>query len=109
MLVATALGRAGYDVVRAADGAEALALTEERRPDLLVLDIAMPEMDGLEVLRRVRANAVTADVPVVLLSARAQEADVALGYAAGASRYLTKPFRPRDLVAAVDELLGAGR
>jgi len=107
MLVSTLLRRAGYEVVSARDGAEVLALLEERHPDLLVLDIAMPEVDGLEVLRRLRANQDTAELPVVLLSARAQEADVARGYEAGASRYVCKPFSPRELVAAVNELFAA--
>jgi DNA-binding response OmpR family regulator len=105
-LLTTALGRAGYEVVTAADGAEALALAEERRPSLLVLDVAMPELDGLEVLRRVRADPANENLPVILLSARAQESDVARGYETGASKYVSKPFSPRELVAVVDELVG---
>jgi DNA-binding response OmpR family regulator len=89
---------------RSRDGAEALASARERKPDLAVLDIAMPEVDGLEVLRR-RDDATTSDLPVVLLSARAQEADVERGFAIGATAYLKKPFSPRELSEHVAELL----
>jgi CheY-like chemotaxis protein len=75
------------------------------RPQLVVLDIAMPELDGMEVLRLVRADPETADLPVILLSARAQEADVRLGYAEGASKYVRKPFSPRELATIARELV----
>jgi two-component system phosphate regulon response regulator PhoB len=87
------------------DGAEALASVGARKPDLAVLDIAMPEVDGLEVLRRLRADAMTSDLPVVLLSARAQKVDVERGFAIGATAYLKKPFSPRELREHVAELL----
>jgi len=105
-LVTTILERSGHEVIPVRDGAEALAAVRERRPDLAVLDVAMPELDGLEVLRRLRADAETSGLPVVLLSAQAQEADVKRGYATGASAYVKKPFTPRDLAARIDELLG---
>jgi CheY-like chemotaxis protein len=105
-LVTTILERAGYEVLAVRDGAEALAAVRDRRPDLAVLDISMPELDGLEVLRRLRADTATSELPVVLLSAQAQEADVARGFATGASAYVKKPFSPRDLTERVDELLG---
>ena len=104
-LVTTILERAGHEVVPVRDGAEALAAARDRRPDLVVLDISMPEVDGLEVLRRLRADAETSDLPVVLLSAQAQEDDVRRGFATGASAYVKKPFSPRDLTERVDELL----
>jgi CheY-like chemotaxis protein len=107
MLVRATLAGAGYEVVVARDGAAALARVGERLPAAAVLDIAMPELDGLEVLRRIRANPATADLPVVLLSARAQEADVARGYEEGASTYIRKPFSPRELRDALESLLGA--
>jgi two-component system response regulator MtrA len=94
-------------VVVARDGAAALARVGERLPAAAVLDIAMPELDGLEVLRRIRADPATAELPVVLLSARAQEADVARGYEEGASRYIRKPFSPRELRDALESLLGS--
>jgi len=104
-LVRTIVERQGHEVMAARDGAEALALVVQRRPDLAVLDISMPELDGLEVLRRLRAESHTRDVPVVLLSARAQEADVALGFGTGADAYVRKPFSPRELADHVAQLL----
>jgi DNA-binding response OmpR family regulator len=106
VLVRTVLERAGYEVVVARDGAEAVAAAQERCPDLAVLDVSMPELDGLEVLRRLRADASTSDVPVLLLSARVQEDDVARGFATGANGYVQKPFSPRELSDRVSELLG---
>jgi two-component system response regulator MtrA len=105
-LVKAVLERAGYDVAAVGNGAQALASVAEQRPDLAVLDITMPEVDGLEVLRRLRADEATHDLPVVLLSAQAQESDVEQGFAAGASAYLKKPFRPRELTDSIAELLG---
>jgi two-component system response regulator MtrA len=105
LLVKAVLERSGHEVVAASDGAEALASVRARKPDLAVLDIAMPEVDGLEVLRRLRADPTTSELPVVLLSARAQEADVERGFAIGASAYLKKPFSPRELSEHVAELL----
>jgi DNA-binding response OmpR family regulator len=105
MLVQATLSGA-YEVAVARNGEQALALLQEVRPAAAVLDIAMPLMDGLEVLTRVRGDADLSSLPVVLLSARAQEQDVAHGYELGASKYIRKPFSPRELVAAIDELLG---
>ena len=105
-LVRVTLSGRGYEVAAARDGSAALELLQGRRPAAAVLDIAMPGLDGLEVLTRVRRDPRLAELPVVLLSARAQENDVALGYELGASRYIRKPFSPRELVAAVDELVG---
>jgi DNA-binding response OmpR family regulator len=105
LLVKTALERSGHEVIAVQDGAAALASVYSQNLDLAVLDISMPELDGLEVLRRVRADANTRDLPVILLSARAQEADVERGFATGASAYMKKPFSPRELAERVDELL----
>ena len=105
MLVRTALTARGYQVDVARDGTAALALLQRRQPAAAVLDIAMPGLGGLEVLTRVRNDPATADLPIVLLSARAQESDVARGYELGASKYVRKPFSPRELVAVVDELV----
>jgi DNA-binding response OmpR family regulator len=104
-LVKAVLERSGHEVVGVGDGAEALASVQTRRPDLAVLDVTMPHVDGLEVLRRLRADAATTTLPVVLLSAQAQEADVVRGFATGASAYVKKPFSPRELAARVAELL----
>jgi len=104
-LVKAVLERSGHEVVAVGDGAEALASVRARRPDLAVLDITMPHVDGLEVLRRLRADAETTALPVVLLSAQAQEADVARGFVTGATAYVKKPFSPRELAARIAELL----
>ncbi len=104
-LVKAVLERSGHEVVAVGDGAEALATVRTRKPDLAVLDITMPQVDGLEVLRRLRADAETAALPVVLLSAQAQEADIERGFVTGASAYIKKPFSPRELVTRVAQLL----
>jgi len=104
-LVAVRLDRAGYDVITAADGEEALMLATTRLPDLVVLDMMMPKANGLEVTRSLRALDATRDIPVILLTARAQEADVASGFEAGADDYVKKPFSPKDLQLRVQALL----
>jgi two-component system response regulator MtrA len=104
-LVRATIERSGHEVMAVADGAAALSAMAERRPDLAVLDIAMPEVDGLEVLRRLRADDEMRDLPVILLTAQAQAADVERGFATGASAYVRKPFSPRDLATRVDDLL----
>ena len=104
-LVKAVLERSGHEVVTVADGAAALATLHTRKPDLAVLDITMPQVDGLEVLRRLRADAETAALPVVLLSAQAQEADIERGFVTGASAYIKKPFSPRELATRVAQLL----
>jgi two-component system response regulator MtrA len=104
-LVRATIERSGHEVMAVADGAAALSAMAERRPDLAVLDIAMPELDGLEVLRRLRADDEMRDLPVILLTAQAQAADVERGFATGASAYVRKPFSPRDLATRVGDLL----
>ena len=106
-LVSLQLGRAGYEVVQATDGEQALQLARERRPALAVLDVMMPGRTGLEVLQELRADEATNGIRVILLSARVQEADVEGGLGAGADAYLAKPFRAAELVEKVGELLGA--
>jgi DNA-binding response OmpR family regulator len=105
-LVAYRLARNGYEVVVANDGEEALRLAEEREPDLAILDVMMPRVDGYEVTRRLRAHESTARMPVILLTSRAQEADVERGFAAGADDYLRKPFSPQELGMRVRAILG---
>jgi DNA-binding response OmpR family regulator len=105
-LVAFRLERADYDVVTANDGAEALSVAEERAPDLAVLDVMMPRLDGYEVTRRLRDRGETERIPVILLTARVQEADVQRGFDAGADDYLKKPFSPQELCARVQAVLG---
>ena len=105
-LVAFRLDRAGYEVLRAGDGQEALDLAREHRPDLAVLDVMMPKLTGYDVTRELRADAATSRIPVILLTARVQEADVARGFEAGADDYVKKPFSPQELKARVQAVLG---
>ena len=105
LLVTTRLRRDGFDVVQARNGTEALALVQERRPSVAVLDIGMPGLDGLEVLERIRADQQLRGVRVLLLTAKAQESDVRRGYEAGADAYVRKPFSPTELSARVRELV----
>jgi CheY-like chemotaxis protein len=99
----------GHEAITARDGREALTLAREGAPDLLLLDIMMPEIDGFAVCRQLREDPETADLPVVLLSARAQEADLLRGTAAGADAYVTKPFDPYELVRLLERTAAARR
>jgi len=108
-LLALRLERAGYRVAQAVDGEQALALARELHPDVLVLDVMMPRMSGTDVLAALRADEGTAHLRVVLLSARAQEADVERGLEAGADAYLAKPFQAPELIEIVGRLAAAGR
>lgn len=101
-LVRIAMERAGYATLTAADGGTALIHAKREAPDLIVLDVGLPEMDGFEVCRRVRANS---DVPILFLTARDHEIDRILGLELGADDYVTKPFSPRELVARVRVIL----
>jgi DNA-binding response OmpR family regulator len=104
-LVSLRLRRAGYEVVTAADGDEAVELARARRPAVAVLDVMMPKRTGYEVLAELRADETLREMKVILLSARVQEGDVARGLEAGADAYLAKPFKAQDLVLAVQALL----
>ncbi len=95
----------GYEVLSASHGEEALEQVKKGKPDILVCDVMMPGMDGLEVVRRVRANKATAKIPIVMVSAKAQLTDLSAGDNAGADAYVTKPFDPQDLLDAVGRLL----
>jgi DNA-binding response OmpR family regulator len=105
-LVTYRLTRSGYRVIGAGDGQEALELAAERTPDLMVLDVMMPKLDGYELTRRVRAEAALRSIPVILLTARSQESDIDRGFEVGADDYLKKPFNPDELVARVRAVLG---
>lgn len=105
-VVAGYLDRAGYSVDRAADGPAALECAARRRPDLVVLDLMLPGMDGLEVCRVLRSRG---PVPVIMLTARGDEDDRILGLEVGADDYVTKPFSPRELVLRVDSVLRRSR
>lgn len=108
-LVAFKLGRSGHAVVAVADGAAAVAACEADPPDLVLVDVLMPEMTGLDVVRRLRLDPALAEVPVIVLTAHAQQSDIEEGFRAGADEYLVKPFSPRDLASRVDSLLQRSR
>ncbi|HWI60816.1 MAG TPA: response regulator transcription factor [Symbiobacteriaceae bacterium] len=97
-----ALRKEGYEVLRAADGEEALAIAREEDPDLIVLDIMLPKLDGFEVCAKIRA---LNNVPILILSARGEEMDKVVGFNVGADDYLTKPFRLSELVLRVRAIL----
>jgi len=99
------LKAAGYDVITAADGAEALQRARSASPDLIVLDLMLPEVEGLEVCKLLRRDPATAPVPIIILTAKAAEVDRILGLELGADDYVTKPFSPRELVLRVKKLL----
>lgn len=104
-LVEFKLSTQGHDVVAVADGQAAVEACQAQRPDLAVLDVMMPGMSGLDAVRVIRADATLADLPVILLTARAQETDVEIGFDSGADDYITKPFSPRELASRVEALL----
>lgn len=108
-LVEFNLKQAGYDVATAADGAEALRKTRSLLPSLIVLDLMLPEMDGLEVCKMLRRDPATTTIPIVMLTAKAAEIDRVLGLELGADDYLTKPFSPRELVLRIKKLLARGQ
>ncbi len=102
------LAREGYKVVCVRDGATGLSRVKQDAPDLVILDLMLPGMDGLEVCRRIRQDPISAGTPVVMLTAKAEESDVILGLGLGADDYVTKPFSPRELVARVRTVLRRG-
>lgn len=104
-LLAYNLKRAGYDVATAASGRQALAAVETRIPDLIVLDVMLPELSGIEVAGRLRANPRVAHVPIVMLTAKTEEVDQVVGLTVGADDYVTKPFSMKVLLARVEAVL----
>jgi DNA-binding response OmpR family regulator len=104
-LVAFRLERSGYTVLRARDGEEALRLAEEQTPDIAVLDVGMPKLDGLELTRLLREREATSTIPIILLTAWVQESDIERGFEAGATDYMRKPFSPTELAARVQAAL----
>ena len=104
-LVRYNLTKAGYDVTCVLSGEEALARVRAHTPDLIVLDVLLPGLDGLEVCKALRRNPTTAGIPIVMLTARSEDADVVAGLELGADDYLTKPFSPRVLLARIKAVL----
>ncbi|HKY79381.1 MAG TPA: response regulator, partial [Anaerolineales bacterium] len=104
-LVGTTLEKQGYVILAAQQGVEALDIAAQQHPDLILLDIMMPKMDGFEVIRRLRADPATSAIPVIMFTAKSQVDDKVAGLEAGADEYLTKPTHPAELVARVRSVL----
>ena len=104
-LLAFNLVQADYEVIRAADGRQALDMIDEHRPDLVIIDWMMPHMSGIDVCRTLRSRAETRQLPIIMLSARGEEGDRTLGLDIGADDYISKPFSPRELISRVRALL----
>jgi two-component system alkaline phosphatase synthesis response regulator PhoP/two-component system response regulator VicR len=103
-LVQVNLERAGYEILTAYDGIEALEKVKTESPDMVVLDVMMPRMDGFEVLKNLQADPRYQNIPVIMLTAKAQDADIFKGWSSGVSSYLTKPFNPRELLVFVERI-----
>ncbi len=104
-LIGFHLEHSGYDAILAEDGSQGFGLISDRVPALVVLDLMLPDMDGLDILKTLRGNERTANLPVILLTARAEEADRILGLEIGADDYVVKPFSPRELMLRVERLI----
>jgi len=104
-LVSTRLTADGYDVVEAEDGEQALTLARSEQPDAVVLDKVMPKIDGFEVVRQLRQQEATRDVPIIMLTERSGEDDVLDGLGLGVEEYMPKPFSPRELSARLQRIL----
>ena len=107
-LVELTLRRSGFSVISAMSGLEALAMLAETRPDLILLDVMLVSLDGFQLCRVIRNHPDYAETPVVILSGRESEADRQAGFDAGVDAYLVKPFKPNELTAVVNQLLGTG-
>lgn len=100
------LGMEGYEVVTALDGEQALGKVKTEEPDLIVLDIMMPKLDGYETCRMLKSDPETKHIPVILLSAKGRNVDQKMGFQVGADDYITKPFSPKKLVERINLILG---
>jgi two-component system alkaline phosphatase synthesis response regulator PhoP len=99
------IGAEGYEVITAANGEEAIDKARREQPDLIILDVMMPKIDGYEACRILKANPLTKSIPVVLLTAKGRDIDKRLGYEVGATDYIIKPFSPNKLVDRIHQLL----
>ncbi len=104
-MIAFGLRRAGYEVSEAEDSAEARARIADRRPDLVLVDWMLPDQSGLELTRQIKRDRDTQEMPIIMLTARAEEGDKVAGLECGADDYVTKPFSPRELVARINAVL----
>jgi len=100
------LGAEGFDVVTANNGETAIAKAKQERPNLIVLDIMMPVLDGYETLKRLKADPDTKEIPVILLTAKGRDVDKRLGFEVGATDYIVKPFSPSRLIERIEEIIG---
>jgi len=108
-LIRLILARKGFEVLGAAGGVEGLKLVQSERPDLILLDLMMPDMDGWEVYQQIKANKKTRSIPVIVVTAKAQSVDKVLGlHIAKVDDYIAKPFSPQDLMASVERVLKKG-
>ena len=103
------LSREGFVVLTAADGEEGVRLATREKPDLVVLDLLLPRLDGIEVCRQLKLDAATRDIPIIMLTAKGEESDVVLGLGMGADDYMTKPFSPKELMARIRAVLRRGQ
>src|SRR5512135_511445 len=108
-LIGLMLQRRGYQISVAQTGAQALVKAENESPDLIILDVMMPDIDGYEVCRRLRVNPQTARLPIIMFTAKTQVTDKVAGFQAGADDYLTKPTQPRELFGHVKAVLARGK
>ncbi|MBN1869307.1 MAG: response regulator [Candidatus Omnitrophica bacterium] len=107
-LVALHMRMAGYEPLFATDGEEALAIVEKEKPDLIILDLMLPKIDGSNVCKLIRKEDAFKDIPIIMLTAKAGIEDKLRGFEAGADDYVTKPFSPKELVARVKRVLARG-
>ena len=103
-LIVISLKFAGYEVISAADGQQAVDLTVEEKPDLIMLDIRMPRLNGFQALEQIKAKCEFADTPVVILSAKGQECEIQAGLELGATQYILKPFAPDELIEKIKQI-----
>lgn len=103
------LSREGYDVYSSSDGEKGLQLAKNKAPDLVLLDLMLPGLDGLDICRELKADLVTRPIPVIMVTAKGEESDIVLGLGIGADDYVTKPFSPKELMARVKAVLRRGQ
>ena len=103
------IGAEGYEVITASNGEEAIDKARREKPDLIILDIMMPRIDGYEACRILKSNPLTKNIPVVLLTAKGRDIDKRLGYEVGATDYIIKPFSPNKLIDRIHELLSCAK
>lgn len=108
-LIAYNLEREGYDVIRSLDGGQGLFLIQKERPDLVLLDLMLPGMDGLEVCQALKRSDATKDIPIIMITAKSEESDVVVGLQMGADDYITKPFSPKVLLARIKAVFRRGK